>query len=67
MKTIYEARINETDLRIRLHYTGVAELQGMDGAYPFHLHTFANMVEAIKYVKALEAGHQKWQEESQVA
>jgi len=55
MKTIYEAEINGMIIRIRLHFTGVAELQGMDGAYPFHLHTFANMVEAIKYLKNLQA------------
>ena len=55
MKTIYEAKINGNNVRVRLHFTGVAELQTMEGNYPFHIYTFANMVEAIKYVKILKA------------
>ena len=55
MRTIYEAKINGNNVRIRLHFTGVAELQAMEGNYPFHICTFANMVEAIKYVKVLKA------------
>lgn len=54
MKTIYEAVINGNSVRVRYHWTGVCELQAMEGDYPFHIYTFANMVEAVKYVKILE-------------
>jgi len=54
MKTIYEAVINNEAVRIRQHFTGVCELQAVLDGYPFHLHTFDNMVEALKYVKILE-------------
>ncbi len=54
MKTIYETVINNNNVRIRYHFTGACELQAMEGQYPFHIYTFDNMVEALKYVKSLE-------------
>jgi hypothetical protein len=54
MKTIYEAVINNEPVRVRYHFTGVCEVQAVLKGYPFHICTFDNMVEAIKYVKALK-------------
>jgi hypothetical protein len=57
MKTIYEAVINNEAVRVRYHRTGVCELQAVIDGYPFHLATFDNMVEAIKYVKVLKGAN----------